>query len=143
MADRTGSTHNPHSRKAMAHRRQRAVGLTSRSAHFLMLRLGPLANEPLATADRLKPVIDQVVNSITGSLRDVAAGVGGWFPSDGWAWVRFLIWARQRRPIRLMPGCKRLNRIGSAAALVSKFDTLINSWFNLADPSTGACGFDL
>ena len=74
MADRRGSKHNPHSRKAMIHRRQRAVGLTGAISTFLTLGLGPLANAPKAKADGFDVIIDQVVNAITGSLGDVAAG---------------------------------------------------------------------
>ncbi len=116
MADRSGSKHNPHSRKAMAHRRQRAVGLTGAISAFLMLGLGQLANAPQAKADEFDVVIDQVVNAITGSLSDVAAGsaavpelgsLGLGAQSRGRVGaVRFLILARQRRPARLMPGCK-------------------------------------
>src|ERR1700733_11933513 len=74
MADRRGSKHNPHSRKAMTHRRRRAVGLTGGIGMFLALGLGPLANAPKATADEFDVVIDQVLNAITASLGDVAAG---------------------------------------------------------------------
>ena len=74
MADRRGTKHNPHSRKAMTHRRQRAVGLTGAISMFLTLGLGPLANAPKATADEFDVVIDQVLNAITASLGDVAAG---------------------------------------------------------------------
>src|ERR1700721_4589786 len=74
MADRSGSKHHPHSRTAMIHRRQRAVGLTGAISAFLTLGLGPLANAPQAKADGFDVVIDQVVNAITASLGDMAAG---------------------------------------------------------------------
>ena len=74
MADRRGTKHNPHSRKAMTHRRQRAVGLTGAISMFLTLGLGQLANAPKATADEFDVVIDQVLNAITASLGDMAAG---------------------------------------------------------------------
>src|ERR1700733_7126667 len=74
MADRRGTKQNPHSRKAMIHRRQRAVGLTGAISMFLTLGLGPLANAPKATADEFDVVIDQVLNAITASLGDLAAG---------------------------------------------------------------------
>src|SRR3954447_16409144 len=73
MADRRGTKHNPHSRKAMIRRRQRAVGLTGAVSAFLTLGLG-LANAPTARADEFDVVIDQVINAISGSLGDVAAG---------------------------------------------------------------------
>ena len=74
MADRRGGKHNPHSRKAMTYRRKRAVGLTGAISAFLTLGLVPLANAPKATADGLDVVVDQVVNAMSGSLGDVAAG---------------------------------------------------------------------
>ena len=74
MADRRGGKHNPHSRKVMTYRRQRAVGLTGAISAFLALGLVPLANAPKAAADGFDVVIDQVVNAISGSLGDVAAG---------------------------------------------------------------------
>src|ERR1700724_2790531 len=74
MADRRGTKQNPHSRKAMIHRRQRAVGLTGAISMFLTLGLGPLGNAPKATADEFDVVIDQVLNAIPASLGDAAAG---------------------------------------------------------------------
>src|SRR5882757_5312587 len=74
MADRRGTKHNPHSRKAMTHRRHRAVGLTGAISAFLALGLAPLANAPKASADEFDVVIDQVLNAITASMGDMAAG---------------------------------------------------------------------
>ncbi|MGA9492016.1 MAG: hypothetical protein WBV80_17435, partial [Mycobacterium sp.] len=74
MADRRGSKHNPHSRKAMIHRRRRAVGVTGAISAFLTLGLVPLANAPQANADGFDAIIDQVINAISGSLGDAAAG---------------------------------------------------------------------
>src|ERR1700734_1859230 len=74
MADRSGSKHNPQSRKAMTHRRQRAVGLTGAISMFLALGLGPLANAPRVKADAFDAILDPIINSITSSLGDVAAG---------------------------------------------------------------------
>ena len=73
MADRRGGKHNPHSRKAMTHRRRRSVGVTGAISAFLALGLVPLANAPKASADGLDAVFDQVVNAVTGSLSDAAA----------------------------------------------------------------------
>jgi hypothetical protein len=151
MADRRGTKHNPHSRKAMTHRRQRAVGLTGAISMFLTLGLGQLANAPTAKADGFDLVIDQVVNAITGSLGDVAAGSAavtelgslGLGATESTAGV----------------GLGSLSDVGSVAAaspvdawlhgleqdwISSGFgqqvDTTINSWFNLVDPSSSACG---
>ncbi|HEY4794087.1 MAG TPA: alkaline phosphatase family protein [Mycobacterium sp.] len=150
MADRSGSKHHPHSRKAMIHRRQRAVGLTGAISTFLTLGLGQLANAPQAKADGFDVVIDQVVNAITNSLGDVAAGSAavselgslGLGATESTAGV----------------GLGSLPDVGSVAAASpadalqgleqdwinssfgQQFDTLINSWFNLADPTSSACG---
>ena len=141
MADRRGTKHNPHSRKAMTHRRQRAVGLTGAISMFLTLGLGPLANAPKATADEFDVVIDQVLNAITASLGDMAAGTAA-VPELG----------------SLSSEMGSLSDVGSVPAASpadalqgleqdwinsgfgQQFDTLINSWFNLADPSSSACG---
>ncbi len=155
MADRRGTKHNPHSRKARIHRRQRAVGLTSAISAFLTLGLGSLANPPKATADGFDAVIDQVVNAITGSLGDVAAGSAavselgslGLGATESTAGV----------------GLGSLPDVGSVAAAApadtwlqgleqawinSPFgqhvDTALNDWFNHvdpgADPTAGASG---
>ena len=87
-------------------------------------------------------VIDQVVNAITGSLGDVAAGSAA-VPELG-------------------VGLGSLSDVGSAAAASpadawlqgleqdwinsafgQQFDTLINSWFNLADPTSRCVWVDL
>src|SRR3984957_14903973 len=137
MADRSGRKHSPHSRKAMIRRRQRAVGLTGAISAFLTLGLGPLANAPKATADEFDVVIDQVLNAITASLGDVAAGsaaipelgslslgatdsVAAATPADAWL--------------------QGLEQDWINSGFGQQFDTLINSWFNLADPTNGACG---
>jgi hypothetical protein len=119
MANRRGTKHNPHSRKAMTHRRRRAVGLTGAISMFLTLGLGPLANAPKATADGFDVVIDQVLNAITASLGDMAAGSAAASPADA---------------------LQGLEQDWINSGFGQQFDTLINSWFNLADPSSSACG---
>jgi hypothetical protein len=150
MADRRGTKHNPHSRKAMIHRRQRAVGWTGAISAFLTLGLG-LANAPKATADEFDAILEPIINSITGSLGDVAAGSAavpelgslGLGATESTAGV----------------GLGSLSDVGSVAAASpvdawlhgleqdwinsgfgQQVDTAINSWFNLVDPTTGACG---
>jgi len=150
MADRRGTKHNPHSRKAMTHRRQRAVGLTGAISMFLTLGLGPLANAPKATADEFDVVIDQVLNAITASLGDLAAGSAA-VPELG----SLSLGATESTA---GVGLGSLPDVGSVAAASpadalqgleqdwinssfgQQFDTLINSWFNLVDPTNGACG---
>jgi hypothetical protein len=151
MADRRGTKHNPHSRKAMTHRRHRAVGLTGAISMFLTLGLGPLANAPKATADEFDVVIDQVLNAITASLGDVAAGSAA-VPELG----SLSLGATESTA---GVGLGSLPDVGSAAAASpvdawlqgleqdwinsgfgQQVDTAINSWFNLVDPTNGACG---
>src|SRR5277367_4247525 len=151
MADRGGTKHNPHSRKAMTHRRQRAVGLTVALSAFLTLGLGPLANAPKAKADAFDAVIDQVVNAITVSLGDMAAGSAA-VPELG-----SLSLGATESTVGV--GLGSLSDVGSVPAASpidaglqgleqdwinsgfgQQFDTLINSWFNLVDPTSSACG---
>jgi hypothetical protein len=134
MADRRVRKQNPHSRKAMIRRRQRAVGLTGAISAFLMFGLGPLANPPKANADVFDVVIDQVLNAISGSLGDVAAGsaavpelgslglgaadvgsVAAASPADAWLQGLEQAW------------------IGSSIG--QQVDTALNDWFNQVDPA--------
>src|SRR6202023_2434862 len=128
MADRRGTKQNPHSRKAMIHRRQRAVGLTGAISMFLTLGLGPLANATKASADEFDVVIDQVLNAITASLGDMAAGSAA---------VPELGSVAAARPGDALQGLEQ-DWINSGVG--QQFETLINSWFNLFDPSSTACG---
>jgi len=138
MADRGGTKHNPHSRKAMTHRRQRAVGLTVALSAFLTLGLGPLANAPKAKADAFDVVIDQVVNAITASLGDVAAGSAA-VPELG----SLSLGATESTVAAASPidaGLQGLEQDWINSGFGQQFDTLINSWFNLVDPTSSACG---
>jgi Phosphoesterase family len=137
MADRRGTKHNPHSRKAMTHRRQRAVGLTGAISMFLTLGLGPLANAPKATADEFDVVIDQVLNAITASLGDVAAGSAA-VPELGLGSLSDVGSATAASPVDASLSGLEQDWINSSFG--QQFDTLINSWFNLVDPTNGACG---
>jgi hypothetical protein len=137
MAYRRGTKHNPHSRKAMTHRRQHAVGLTGAISMFLALGLGPLVNAPKATADEFDVVIDQVLNSITASLGDMAAGSAA-VPELG----SLGLGAAESTAGAASPGdaLQGLEQDWISSAFGQQFDTLINSWFNLVDPTNGACG---
>jgi hypothetical protein len=137
MADRRGTKHNPHSRKAMTHRRQRAVGLTGAISMFLTLGLGPLANAPKATADEFDVVIDQVLNAITASLGDVAAGSAA-VPELGSLSLGATESVAAASPVDASLNGLEQDWINSSFG--QQFDTLINSWFNLFDPSSAACG---
>jgi phosphoesterase family protein len=137
MADRRGGKHNPHSRKAMTHRRQRAAGLTGAISAFLTLGLVPLANAPKATADGFDVVTDQVVNAITGSLSDVAAGAAA-VPDLGSLGLSATESTAAASPVDSW--LQGLEQDWISSGFGQQFDTLINSWFNLVDPTTSACG---
>jgi len=150
MSDRGRSKHNPHSRKAMIHRRRRVVGLTGAISAFLTLGLGPLANAPKARADEFDVVIDSVINAVTGLLGDVGAGSAA-VPELGGLGLGVT-------ESTAGAGLGSLSDVGSAAAALldawshgleqswinsgvgRQVDTVLNSWFNLVDPTTGACG---
>ena len=121
----------------MTRRRQRAVGLTVAIGAFLMLGLGPLANAPKAKADGFDVVIDQVFNAIAGSLSDVAAGSAA-VPELGLGSLSDVGSATAASPIDA--GLQALEQDWINSSFGQQFDTLINSWFNLADPTSSACG---
>ena len=54
--------------------RRRVVGLSGAIGAFLALGMAPLANAPKAKADEFDVILEPVINAITGSLGDVAAG---------------------------------------------------------------------
>jgi hypothetical protein len=136
MADRRGTKHNPHSRKAMTRRRQRAVVLTGAISMFLTLGLGSLANPPKAKADGLDAILDPIINSITSSLGDMAAGAAA-VPELGSLSLGATESAAAASPADALQGLEQ-DWINSSFG--QQFDTLINSWFNLVDPTNGACG---
>jgi hypothetical protein len=121
----------------MIRRRQRAVGLTGAISAFLTLGLGPLANAPKATADEFDVVIDQVLNAIGASLGDVAAGSAA-VPELG----SLSLGATESTVAAASPGdaLQGLEQDWINSGFGQQFDTLINSWFNLFDPSSTACG---
>ena len=146
MADRRGTKHNPHSRKAMTRRRQRAVGLTVGISAFLTLGLGPLANPPKATADGFDAVIDHVVNAITGSLGDVAAGSAavselgslGLGAADPAAGVDLGSLPDVGSVAAATPADTWLQGLEQAwinSSFGQHVDTALNAWFNHVDPS--------
>jgi Phosphoesterase family len=137
MADRSGSKHHPHSRKAMIHRRQRAVGLTGAISAFLTLGLGPLANAPTVKADAFDAILDPIINSITSSLGDVAAGSAA-VPELGSLSLGATESVAAASPVDAWLSGVEQDWINSGFG--QQVDTAINSWFNLVDPANGACG---
>jgi hypothetical protein len=127
MADRRGGKHNPHSRTAMIRRRQRAVGVTGAVSAFLALGLVPLTNAPKASADGLDAVFDQVVNAITGSLGDVAAGSAA-VPELGSLGLGA---AESTAAASAVDGwLHALEQDWLNSGFGQQVDTAINSWFN-------------
>src|SRR5271156_1273646 len=149
MAGHRDTRRNRRSRSAKA--RRRVVGLSSGVGAFLALSMTQLAAAPTVKADEFDVVIDQVLNAITASLGDVAAGSAA-VPELG----SLSLGATESTA---GVGLGSLSDVGSVAAASpvdawlsgleqdwinsgfgQQVDTLINSWFNLVDPTNGACG---
>ena len=132
MAGHRNTKRNRRSRSAKA--RRRVVGLSSSVGAFLALGMTQLAAAPTVKADEVDAILEPIINSVAGSLGDVAVGSAG-------------------------VGLGSLSDVGSVAAASpvdawlhgleqdwinsgfgQQVDTTINSWFNLADPSSSACG---
>ncbi len=153
MAGHRDTKRNRRSRSAKA--RRRIVGLSSGVGAFLALGMTQLATAPTVKADGFDAILEPIINSITSSLGDVAAGSAavpelaslGLGATESTAGV----------------GLGSLSDVGSVAApspvdawlqgleqawINSSFgqhvDTAINDLFNHvdpnADPTAGACG---
>ncbi|BBX48245.1 hypothetical protein GCM10009641_07100 [Mycobacterium cookii] len=127
MADRRSTMHNPHSRKAMTHRRRRAIVVTGAVSAFLALGLVPLANAPKASADGLDVVVDQVVNAITGSLGDAAAGAAA-VPELGSLGLGAAESTAAAAPVD--GWLHALEQDWITSSFGQQVDTLLNGWFN-------------
>jgi Phosphoesterase family len=138
MAGHRDTKRNRRSRSAKA--RRRAVGVGA----FLALGMTPLATAPTVKADEFDAILEPIINAITGSLGDVAAGsaavpelgslglgaadpaagVAAANPADAWLQGLEQAW------------------IGSSFG--QQVDTALNDWLNQvdpsADPTAGACG---
>jgi Phosphoesterase family len=134
MADRYVNKQNPHSRKAMIRRRQRAVGLTGAISAFLMFGLGPLATLPKANADEFDVVIDQVFNAIMGSLGDLA-GVSGAVPELGSLGVSAADVGSVAAANPADAWLHVLEQDWTGSALGQQVDAALNTWLNQADPA--------
>jgi Phosphoesterase family len=148
MAGHRDTKRNRRSRSAKA--RRRAVGVGT----FLALGMTPLATAPTVKADEFDAILEPIINAITGSLGDMAAG---------WAAVPELgsLGLGAADPVAGV-GLGSLPDVGSVAAanpadawlqgleqawLGSSFgqqvDTALNDWFNQVDPSADpAAGAD-
>jgi Phosphoesterase family len=144
MADHQDTKRNRRSRSAKA--RVRAVGLSSGVGAFLALGMTQLATAPTVKADEFDAILEPIINAITGSLGDVAAG---------WAAVPELgsLGLGAADPVAGV-GLGSLPDVGSVAAanpadtwlqgleqawVGSSFgqqvDTALNDWVNQLDPS--------
>ena len=72
MADHRDTKRNRRSRSAKA--RRRVVGLSSGVGTLLALGMTQLATAPTVKADEFDAILEPIINAITGSLGDVAAG---------------------------------------------------------------------
>ena len=111
----------------------------------------PLATAPTVKADEFDAILEPIINAITGSLGDMAAG------SAAVSELGSLSLGATESTAGV--GLGSLSDVGSVAAASpvdawlhgleqdwinsgfgQQVDTAINSWFNLVDPTTGACG---
>src|ERR1700753_3952649 len=152
MAGHRDTKRNRRSRSAKA--RRRVVGLSSGVGTLLALGMTQLATAPTVKADEFDAILEPIINAITGSLGDVAAG---------WAAVPELgsLGLGAADPVAGV-GLGSLSDVGSGAAanpadawlqgleqawLGSSFgqqvDAALNDWFNQVDPSADpAAGAD-
>jgi Phosphoesterase family len=135
MADHRDTKRNRRSRSAKA--RRRVVGLSSGVGAFLALGMTQLAAAPTVKADEFDAILEPIINSITGSLGDVAAGWAA-VPELGSLGLGATESVAAASPVDAWLQGLEQDWINSGFG--QQFDTLINSWFNLVDPTTGACG---
>src|SRR6201995_5534864 len=134
MADHQDTKRNRRSRSAKA--RRRVVGLSSGVGAILALSMTPLATAPTVKADAFDAILDPIINSITSSLGDVAAGAAA-VPELGTLSLGATEAAATASPADALQGLEQ-DWINSSFG--QQFDSLINSWFNLVAPSSNACG---
>src|SRR6202012_762824 len=121
----------------MMHRRQRAVSLTGAISAFLTLGLVPLANAPTVKADEFDAILDPIINAITGSLGDVAAGSAA-VPELGSLGLGATESVAAASPVDAWLNGLEQDWINSGFG--QQVDTAINSWFNLVDPTATGGG---
>jgi hypothetical protein len=135
MADHRDMKRNRRSRSAKA--RRRVVGLSSGVGTLLALGMTLSATAPTVKADELDAILEPIINSITGSLGDVAA-VSAAVPELG-----SLGLGATESVAAASPGDASLQGLEQDwinSGFGQQVDTLINSWFNLVDPTSSACG---
>src|ERR1700744_2311857 len=135
MADHQDTKRNRRSRSAKA--RRRVVGLSSGVGAILALGMTPLATAPTVKADAFDAILDPIVNSITSSLSDVAAGAAA-VPELGSLGLGATESVAAASPVDAWLSGLEQEWINSGFG--QQFDSAINSWFNLVDPTSTACG---
>ncbi len=135
MAGHRDTKRNRRSRSAKA--RRRVVGLSSGIGAFLALGMTQLAAAPTVKADEFDAILEPIINSITGSLGDVAAGSAA-VPELGSLGLGATDSVAAASPVDAWLHGLEQDWINSGFG--QQVDTAINSWFNLVDPATGACG---
>jgi Phosphoesterase family len=97
----------------------------------------PLATAPTVKADEFDAILEPIINAITGSLGDVAAGSAA-VPELG----SLSLGATESTVAATSPAdaLQGLEQDWINSSFGQQFDTTINSWFNLVDPTNGACG---
>src|ERR1700744_1053987 len=131
MADHRDTKRNRRSRSAKA--RRRAVGVGT----FLALGMTPFATAPTVKADEFDAILDPIINAITGSLGDVAAGSAA-VPELGSLGLGATESVAEASPVDAWLNGLEQDWINSGFG--QQVDTAINSWFNLVDPTATGCG---
>jgi hypothetical protein len=135
MAGHRDTKRNRRSHSAKA--RRRVVALSSGVGAFLALVMTPLATAPTVKADEFDAILEPIINAITGSLGDMAAGSAA-VPELG-----SLGLGATESVAAASPGDASLQGLEQDwinSGFGQQVDTLINSWFNLVDPTSSACG---
>ena len=96
-----------------------------------------LATAPTVKADEFDAILDPIINAITGSLGDLAAGTAA-VPELGTGLECHRVGAAAASPVDAWLQGLEQDWINSGFG--QQVDTTINSWFNLVDPTNGACG---
>jgi phosphoesterase family protein len=96
-----------------------------------------LAAAPTVKADEFDAILEPIINSITSSLGDVAAGSAA-VPELGSLSLGATESVAAASPVDAWLSGVEQDWINSGFG--QQVDTAINSWFNLVDPTTTACG---
>ena len=97
----------------------------------------PLATAPTVKADEFDAILEPIINAITGSLGDMAAGSAA-VPELGSLSLGATESVAAASPVDAWLQGLEQDWINSGFG--QQVDTAINSWFNLVDPTTSACG---